>query len=222
MEERELTFNDLETVGSYLLTPQADRMLLQRALAQAGRGELLPLARILYSALAQDPETLEPIPDDTWSDALYYAVDCADYAFGTGSAEERSDAYFAAGEAAGVSEMRLGTGYFIDYPCAYWPAHPPDGRPPYLGDTEFPILILGATWDPVHAVPERRAPGGEPGELLRHHPARRPARHRPPRGGVPGRLPQRLPAARARSRPRSTPSASSPVWTPMSPSRPPT
>ena len=152
-ESRELTFNDLETVGSYLLSPQGDRMFLQRALAQASRGELLPLARILYAALAQDPETLEPIPDDTWSDALYYAVDCGDYAFGTGSAEERSDGYFAAGEAAGVSDMRLGTGYFIDYPCAYWPSHPPDERPPYLGDTEFPILILGATWDPYTPYP---------------------------------------------------------------------
>ncbi len=153
VEAREFTLNDLETAVSYVLTPSTDRMFLQRAIAQASRGELLPLARLLYSALAQDPETLEAIPDPTWSDALYFAVDCGDYAFGSGSAEERSDAYFAAGEAAGVPDMRLGGGYFLDLPCAYWPTHPADERPPYLGDTPYPVFVLAATWDPYTPYP---------------------------------------------------------------------
>jgi pimeloyl-ACP methyl ester carboxylesterase len=152
-ERREFTLNDLDTAVNYVLTPTTDRMFLQRGIAQAGRGEILPLARLLYAALAQDPETLDAVPDPTWSDAMYYAVDCGDYAFGSGSADERAEEYFAAGEAAGVADMRLGSGYFLDLPCAYWPTHPPDERPPYLGDTPFPVLILGATWDPYTPYP---------------------------------------------------------------------
>jgi pimeloyl-ACP methyl ester carboxylesterase len=148
IESRSFGLNDLETAAGSWLSPSTDRMFLQRALAQASRGQLQPMSRLLYGAVGQDPETLDAVVDPTWSDALYFAVDCADYAFGSGSAEERADAYFAAGEAAGVPDMRLGSGYFLDLPCAYWPSHGPDARPAYLGDTPYPVVILGATWDP--------------------------------------------------------------------------
>jgi len=148
IESRSFGLSDLETAASSWLTPSTDRMFLQRALAQASRGQLLPMARLLYSAVGQDPETQNAVIDPTWSDALYFAVDCADYAFGSGTAKERADAYFAAAEAAGVSDMRLGSGFFLDLPCAFWPSHGPDARPAYLGDTPYPVFILGATWDP--------------------------------------------------------------------------
>jgi pimeloyl-ACP methyl ester carboxylesterase len=153
VEAREMSLSDFETAVGYVLTPETDRMFLQRALAQAKRGQLLPLARLLYAALGQDPETLKAIPDPTWSDALYFAVDCSDYAFGTGTADERADAYFAAGDEVGVDELRLGSGYFLDLPCAYWPSHGPEERPPYLGDTPYPVFILGSTWDPATPYP---------------------------------------------------------------------
>jgi hypothetical protein len=124
-------------------------MLLQRAVAHASRGDLLPLARLGYLALDQDPETLEAIPDPTWSDALYYAVDCADYSFGSGTADERAEAYLADGEAAGVADLRLGSVYYGNLPCAYWPVHGPEERPPYLGATAFPVFVLAATADPA-------------------------------------------------------------------------
>ena len=63
-------------------------MLFQRAIAQASRGEFLTLARETYFSLGQDPDTLEAIFDPSWSDAMYYAVDCMDYAYGSGSAAE--------------------------------------------------------------------------------------------------------------------------------------
>jgi pimeloyl-ACP methyl ester carboxylesterase len=156
---RHMTRNDYEAAIEYVLTPEADRMFLQRALAQASHGELLPLARLLYAALGQDPETLKAVPDPSWSDALYFAVDCSDYAFGTGTPDERADQYFADGEAAGVNDLRLGSGYYLDLPCAWWPTHGPEERPPYLGDTPYPIFILGATWDPAtpYANAERLA-----------------------------------------------------------------
>jgi pimeloyl-ACP methyl ester carboxylesterase len=153
IEEREMTLNDLETAVAYVLTPTTDRMFLQRALAQAARGELYPLSRLLYAALGQDPESLKAIHDPTWSDAMYFAVDCGDFAFGSGSAEARADRYFAAGEEAGVADLRLGSGYFLDLPCAYWPVHGPEDTPDYLGDTPFPVFILGATWDPATPYP---------------------------------------------------------------------
>ena len=108
---------------------------------------------MLYSSFAQDPDTLEAIPDPTWSDAMYFAVDCGDYAYGSGSATERADAYVAAGQAAGVDDLRLGSGYYIDYPCAWWPAHGPQERPAYLTDHDYPVFILGATWDPYTPFP---------------------------------------------------------------------
>ncbi len=148
VERREFGLNDLEIAASSYLSPSTDRMFLQRAMAQASRGQLLPMARLLYGALGQDPETLKALIDPTWSDALYFAVDCGDYAFGSGTADQRADAYFAAGAAAGVDGMRLGSGYFLDLPCAYWPSHGPETRPAYLGDTPYPVFILGATWDP--------------------------------------------------------------------------
>jgi pimeloyl-ACP methyl ester carboxylesterase len=148
-EERALSLVDLETAVADNVTPEYWRMLLQRAVAHASRGELLPLARLGYLALDQDPESLEPVPDPTWSDALYYAVDCADYAFGTGSAEERAAAYLADGEAAGVDDIRLGSVYYGNLPCAYWPVHGPEERPPYLTDTPFPVFVLAATADPA-------------------------------------------------------------------------
>jgi pimeloyl-ACP methyl ester carboxylesterase len=149
VEERELSLADLETAAADNATPEFWRMLLQRAVAHASRGELLPLARLGYLALDQDPETLQAIPDPTWSDALYYAVDCADYAFGAGSADERAEAYLADGEAAGVADLRLGSVYYGNLPCAYWPVHGPDERPPYLGDTPYPVFVLAATADPA-------------------------------------------------------------------------
>jgi pimeloyl-ACP methyl ester carboxylesterase len=149
VEERELTLADLETAAADNATPEFWRMLLQRAIAHASRGDLLPLARLDYLALDQDPETLDAIPDPGWSDALYYAVDCADYAFGTGSADERAEAYLADGESAGVADLRLGSVYYGNLPCAYWPVHGPEERPAYLEDTPYPVFVLTATADPA-------------------------------------------------------------------------
>jgi len=153
VEQRELTLNDLELAMDYALTPSADRMFLQRAIAQASQGELQPLADLVYSALGQDPDSLAAVPDPTWSDAMYFSVDCSDYAYGSGSAEDRAAAYFAAGQDAGVDDLRLGSGYFLDLPCAYWPAHGPEERPGYLSDPTYPVFILGATWDPYTPFP---------------------------------------------------------------------
>jgi pimeloyl-ACP methyl ester carboxylesterase len=150
VQQRDFSLGDLETAAAGYITSTFDRMLLQRAIAQASRGKLLPLARLAYLALGQDPESLDAIPDPTYSDALYYAVECMDYAFGSGAAPQRADAFLAAGAAARVADHRLGSVFYGDLPCAYWLTHPADeDRPPYLGNTGYPVFVLTSTTDPA-------------------------------------------------------------------------
>jgi len=150
VEQRELSFGDLEAATAGYVYSTTDQMLLQRAIAQAARGEMLPVARLTYISLGQDPETLGPIPDPTYSDALYYAVECMDYAFGTGTADEREAAYLANGVSADVSDVRMGSIYYGDLPCASWPVQPDSAdRPDYLSDEAYPVVVLASTTDPA-------------------------------------------------------------------------
>ncbi len=154
VETRSFGLGDLETAAAGQVYGTYDRMLLQRAIAQASRGEFLPLARLTYINLGQDPETLDAILDPTYSDAMYYAVECMDYAYGSGSAASRAAAYLAAGEADNVDDVRLGSIFYGDLPCAYWPVHPAtQDRPDYLTDTPFPIFVLASNWDPATPFP---------------------------------------------------------------------
>ena len=148
-ERRFLGLGDLETAAAGYVYGEYDRMTLERAIAWASRGQLLPLARLAYISLGEDPESQTAIPDPSYSDAMYYAVECMDYDYGTGTAGHRAAAYLAAGVRAGVSHVRLGSVFYGDLPCAYWPAHPAPGRPDYLGDEPFPTFVLASTWDPA-------------------------------------------------------------------------
>lgn len=149
-ERRLFTFGDLETAAAGYVYGEFDRMLLQRAMAWASRGQLQPLARLVYLSLGQDAETLEAIPDPTYSDAMYYAVECMDYAYGSGSAAERTRQFLAAGAASRVDRVRLGSLFYGDLPCASWPTHPASQRrPAYLTTTSYPVFVMGSTSDPA-------------------------------------------------------------------------
>ncbi|MDQ2966640.1 MAG: alpha/beta hydrolase [Chloroflexota bacterium] len=148
-QRRLFTLGDLETAAAGYVYENTDRMLLQRAIAWATRGQVLPLARLASISLGQDPDTLQAIPDPTWSDAMYYAVECMDYDYGTGTADQRAADYLAAGASAHVAAVRLGSVYYGDLPCGYWPVHPPPGRPGYLSSTAFPVFVLASSWDPA-------------------------------------------------------------------------
>jgi pimeloyl-ACP methyl ester carboxylesterase len=152
---RQLTLADLQVATIGYLYSQFSRMLLQRALTAAVRGDWVPLARLAYDSLTLDPETLVPVADPTYSDAMYYAVECQDYAYfpGSGDVTARLHAWGAAGAAAGVNGLRLATTYYGDLPCLYWPAQPAtDPRVPPLVDTPFPIFVLTATLDPATPI----------------------------------------------------------------------
>jgi len=149
--ERRFTLADLETaVADYLYT-ESSRMILQRAIAAAAHDDLLPLARMLYDALGLDPETEMPVPDPTWSDAVYYAVECSDYDYFAGSPEERAAAYMRAGDPLEARVPRLRSIFYGDLPCAFWPVNAAP-RPAPLTAAGIPTLVLGATADPATPV----------------------------------------------------------------------
>jgi pimeloyl-ACP methyl ester carboxylesterase len=157
--QREFSRADLEVAVSDYLYSEASRLLLQRALAAAAQDDLVPLARLLYDALSLDPETLEPIPDPTYSDAVYYGVECHDYALPGDTPAERAENYLRAGDPVDTSLPRLSTIFYGDLPCAYWPVAPEtegETRPAPLEAAGIPTLVLGATADPATPVDNGR------------------------------------------------------------------
>src|SRR3972149_641335 len=121
---RKLTFGDLEAAAASYAYSEGARMLFLRALAASVRGDLAPLARVAYDAMSVDPETLTPLVDPGWSDAVSYAVECDDYDFGP------AEAHLRAGDVIDASLPRLGSVFYGDLPWASWP---PAGRDPGPG-----------------------------------------------------------------------------------------
>jgi len=150
IEERQLSLGLVEAAAGTAMYSPVERQQFQRALTYAARGDLLPVARLAYLALGQDPETLEAIPTDGYSDALYYAVECTDFLFPGATEAERVAAFFDAAAAAGVGDLQLGDAFFGDLPCAFWPARPSTAeRPPALTDTPFPVWVMASNADPA-------------------------------------------------------------------------
>jgi pimeloyl-ACP methyl ester carboxylesterase len=150
VELRTFDANDLELAASATINSLGDRLLLQRAMAAAADGNLVPLARLAYAAVLVDPETEDVVPDPGWSDAMYYAVECQDYSFlaDAGTAEERLEAWLDLGATTGVAEQRLGSVYYGDLPCLFWPAQPGTvPRPAAITDAPYPTLVLNADTD---------------------------------------------------------------------------
>ena len=154
-EPRALTFADLENAAAGYVYSETGRQLLQRAIAAASRGNYVPLARLAYDAIVLDPDTLEAIPDPTYSDAMYFAVECLDYAFlpGAGDPDARLAAWLQAGAESGVNDLRLGTVYYGDLPCLYWPVQPADpARPAPIKDPPYPTFVMTSDVDPATPI----------------------------------------------------------------------
>jgi pimeloyl-ACP methyl ester carboxylesterase len=150
VDRRTFTIGDLERAAIGSLSSLGDRMLLQRAIAESADGNLIPLARLAYSAIYVDPETLDVNVDPLWSDGAYYAIECQDYAFlpAAGTPRERLDAWLDEGAAAGMADERLGSIYYGDLPCLFWPAQSTDAtRPAPVTEAPYPTLVLNADTD---------------------------------------------------------------------------
>ncbi|MGE3590290.1 MAG: alpha/beta fold hydrolase [Ilumatobacteraceae bacterium] len=153
-EQRRFTAAMLETVGAGYTGSLGSRMRLQRAVTDAINDNIVPIARLVYEYLVVDPETLEPLGDPSWSDALYYAVECQDYSFPQAATpRERLDLWLDWTEAEGLDDLRLPGVASGDLPCLYWPAQPPDQpRPAPITDPPYPTMVLTADTDPATPV----------------------------------------------------------------------
>lgn len=153
---REFTPAGLQAVAAAQMYDEGSRHLFLRALAAVRRSDLVPLARLLYSALGIDPQTAAAIVDPTYSDAVFYAVECADYTFFSGTPAERAEAYLRAGDAVDEAAPRLGSLFYGDLPCAFWPE--PAARPPLpVSSMDFPVFLLAAEADPATPLGNARA-----------------------------------------------------------------
>ena len=129
-------------------------MLFNRALAAyASRDDVVPLARLLYLSLGLDPQTLDAVPDPSYSDAIYYAVECQDYGYPGATPDAKAENYLRAGDPIEAAVPRLASLFYGDLPCAYWPnATTNMTRPSPLTAPGIPTLVLGATADPATPV----------------------------------------------------------------------
>jgi pimeloyl-ACP methyl ester carboxylesterase len=146
---RELSLGDLEVVASAQMYAEDDRMLFLRALAAfSSRDDLIPMLRLLYPSLGLEPLDESIIEDPSWSDAIYYSVECLDYGFPGETPEDVVEAFVETG--AGLEGQRLGSIVYGDLPCAYWPdRNTDDDRPEDLVAEGIPTLVLGSTADPA-------------------------------------------------------------------------
>lgn len=149
--QREFTFSNLETAASSSLYSEGARMIFLRALAAYARnGDLAAIARILYDSLSLDPETIAAMPDPSYSDAVYYAVECRDYAYFNGMIKERAQAYMRSGDELDASLSRFASVFYGELPCVFWPNARSDlARPAPLNTEGIPTLVLNATTDPA-------------------------------------------------------------------------
>ncbi|MBC7812829.1 MAG: alpha/beta fold hydrolase, partial [Burkholderiales bacterium] len=149
---RPLTLSNFETVVSANLYSETGRAFLLRLMAAASFGDSLPLVREAYVDLALDPVTLEAVYDPTWSDAMFYAVECNDYGFSDATGEEGAQSFIDAGVQASAGIPYLSSIMFGDMPCLFWPGNPPSERPAPLIADGIPTMVLGATLDPATPV----------------------------------------------------------------------
>ncbi|HTP09531.1 MAG TPA: alpha/beta hydrolase, partial [Anaerolineae bacterium] len=154
LAKRDFTFADFEVAASGQMYAEGDRMLFNRALAAlASRDDAVPLARLLYLSLGLDPQTLDAVPDPSYSDAIYYAVECQDYGYPGATPDEKADNYLRAGDPIEAAIPHLASLFYGDLPCAYWPNATTNlTRPAPLIAAGIPTLVLGATADPATPV----------------------------------------------------------------------
>jgi pimeloyl-ACP methyl ester carboxylesterase len=150
---RQLTTGLLEANAFYALYSPDGRAEFLRALAAAGRGNLVPMLQLGYSNMYIDPETEIGMEDPGWFGAAYYAITCTDYGSGTGTPDERAARILDEARALAPEAPRLLRSYFLErVACAYWPHQGQDARPaPYAGG-DFPTLVLNGDHDPITPI----------------------------------------------------------------------
>ena len=156
--QRHLTTGLLEASAFNSLYSPEGRAEFLRALAAAGRGNLIPLLQLGFFNMYIDPETEIGMEDPGWFGAAFYAITCTDYGSGSGTPDERAYRIFDEAKALAPEAPRLLRSYFLErVACAYWPHQGSDTRPaPYAGG-DFPTLVLNGDHDPITPITMARS-----------------------------------------------------------------
>ncbi len=152
--QRPLTATLLEGNAFYALYSPEGRAEFLRALAAAGRGNLVPMLQLGYANMYLDPETLTGLEDPGWYGAAFYAITCTDYDSGPGDVETRAAAILEEALAFAPNAPRLLRAYYMErLACAYWPHQGPDTRPAQYAGGDWPTLVLNSDADPITPSP---------------------------------------------------------------------
>ena len=151
--QRPLTTGLLEANAFYALYSPEGRAEFLRALAAAGRDNLVPLLQLGYANMYIDPETEIGMKDPGWFGAAYYAITCTDYGSGTGTPDERARRILDEARELAPEAPRLLRSYYLErIACAYWPHQGADTRPAPFAGGDFPTLVLNGDHDPITPI----------------------------------------------------------------------
>lgn len=144
------TFNAFEYTVAYQMYSLRGRMLFLRALADANRGDFVPLLRLMYENTTVDPATFEYLGDPNFSDTMFLSVLCTDDSYFSGTPEERIEQTIEAGQASNGTVPRVDGSVYTGLSCAFWPSSPSEvvSRAP-IALEGVPVLVLNATLDPA-------------------------------------------------------------------------
>ncbi|WP_341349860.1 alpha/beta hydrolase [Klenkia brasiliensis] len=92
-------------------------------------------------------------PDPSFSDALFYAVECQDYDVVPQGGDPRAvlDEWLDVSAQQGIDQLRVGGSYYGDLDCLFWPGSsttPDFDRPAPVTDPPYPVMVLNADTDP--------------------------------------------------------------------------
>lgn len=156
--DRKFTFNELEFTAAYQMYSLSGRMLFLRALGSAKRGDIIPMARLLYSQANIDPETGAYLGDPTFSDTMFLSVACTDLSFYAGTQAERIARIIETGQASNGTVPRLDGSIYSGINCVLWPSAPGEVvREKPLVAEGVPTFVLNATLDPATPFQEGKA-----------------------------------------------------------------
>ena len=162
VQDLSLTRYRFENEVSWLLDREWGRAALQRAMAAAANGDLVPLGRAFNFTLFPPRRSAmrnitrdEDAPGE--SNAMFYVVECADDQFFPGSADQKSEAFLRAGDKVD-GKPRLSLTFFYDeLTCAYWP-NTSAGYTRYdpAPAADVPTLIIAAQGDVTTPLAQAR------------------------------------------------------------------
>lgn len=147
---RTFTFNQLEFTAAYQMYSIGGRMLFLRALAAAKQGDMVPMARLLHEQASLDPATGAYLGDPTFSDTMFYSVNCTDDSYYGGTQDERIAQVIEEGQNSNGTVPRLDGSIYTGLSCAFWPSAPKQviDREPLVAEN-IPTFVLNATLDPA-------------------------------------------------------------------------